>query len=55
MSRDDFAYILDTFPIVRRNDEARHGEYRTKHLCMEAYDHYAGHEVLAGGRLAAAP
>jgi hypothetical protein len=38
LSRDDTAYILDTFPIVRKNDEKAHGEYRTKRLVLEAYD-----------------
>jgi len=32
------AYILDTFPIVRRKDEARWGEYRTKRLVMEGFE-----------------
>lgn len=41
LSRDDFAYVLDTFPIVARKDEARWGEYRTKRLCLEAYDRFA--------------
>lgn len=39
--RDEFAYILDTFPIVRRKEEAKYGEYRTKRLCLEAYDRIA--------------
>jgi len=38
ISRDDTAYILDTFPIVRKNDEKTHGEYRTKRLILEVYD-----------------
>lgn len=42
LSRDDFAYILDTFPIVARKDEAKCGEYRTKRLCLEAYDRFVG-------------
>ncbi|MHB1874001.1 MAG: hypothetical protein ACYCPF_03975 [Streptosporangiaceae bacterium] len=37
-SRDDVDYILDTFPIVRRKDEERYGEYRTKRLILEVYD-----------------
>ena len=36
--RDELAYILDTFPIVRRKDEARWGEYRTKRLMMAQFD-----------------
>jgi len=38
LTRDELAYILDTFPIVRRKDEARWGEYRTKRLVLEGYD-----------------
>ncbi|RIK10758.1 MAG: restriction endonuclease [Acidobacteria bacterium] len=30
INADDAAYILDTFPIVRRHDEATYGTYRTK-------------------------
>jgi hypothetical protein len=29
---------MDTFPIVRRNDEQKHGDYRTKNLVLEIYD-----------------
>ena len=36
--RDIVAYILDTFPGVRREDEAKHGEYRTKRVILEIYD-----------------
>jgi hypothetical protein len=36
--REDVDYILDTFPIVRRKDEAQHGEYRTKRVILEIYD-----------------
>jgi hypothetical protein len=42
LSRDDFSYILDTFPIVRRNDEKKYNEFRTKRLCLEAYDWFEG-------------
>lgn len=38
VSRDDVDYILDMFPIVRRQDEAAHGEFRTKRLILAAYD-----------------
>lgn len=38
VERDDVDYILDTFPIVRRKDEAAYGEYRTKRLILEVYD-----------------
>lgn len=38
ISREDAAYILDTFPIVRKNDEKTYGEYRTKRVILEIYD-----------------
>jgi hypothetical protein len=38
IGREDVDYILDTFPIVRRKDEAQHGEYRTKRVILEIYD-----------------
>lgn len=34
LSRDDAAYILDTFPIVREQDEKAHGRYLTKELIL---------------------
>ena len=36
--RGEVDYILDTFPIVKRKDEAEFGEYRTKRLILENYD-----------------
>lgn len=47
IERDDVDYIMDTFPIVRRKDEAAHGEYRTKRLILERYDAIA--EAAASG------
>ncbi len=41
LNRDDTAYIMDTFPIVRKNDEKAHGEYRTKRVILEIYDEMA--------------
>jgi hypothetical protein len=38
LSRADAAYILDTFPIVRRKDEAAHGTYRTRDTILALYD-----------------
>ncbi len=34
LTREDAAYVLDTFPIVRREDEARFGDYRTRQLIL---------------------
>lgn len=42
ISREDVDYILDTFPIVKRKDEAQHGEYLTKRAILTLYDDLAG-------------
>ena len=44
LTMDELAYILDTFPIVRRRDEAAYGEYRTKRLILEIFDAMAESE-----------
>ena len=44
---DDAGYVLATFPIVKRKDIARHGEYRTKRVILEMYDAMA--QAMAGG------
>jgi hypothetical protein len=36
--RDAVAYIMDTFPIVRRKDEEAHGHFRTKDRILALYD-----------------
>ena len=36
--RDAVSYIMDTFPILRRKDEERYGEYRTKRVILDIYD-----------------
>ena len=33
----DRDYIIDTFPMVKRKDEAAHSEYRTKRVILEGY------------------
>jgi len=38
IARDDVEYIMETFPIVRKNDEKAHGEYYTKRVILEIYD-----------------
>ncbi len=38
LSRDDADYIMDSFTIVRRKEEDRYGEFRTKRLILEIYD-----------------
>lgn len=40
--RDAVAYIMDTFPIIRRRDEEKYdGDYRTKCVILEIYDEMA--------------
>ena len=34
LGRDDARYVVETFPIVRREDEARFGRYRTRDLIL---------------------
>ena len=36
--RDAVDYIMNAFPIVRRKDETRYGEYRTKRVILDIYD-----------------
>ena len=40
IERDDVDYIMETFPIVKRKDEAAHGEYRTKRVILEMFNQY---------------
>lgn len=35
---DDVDYIMETFPIVKRKDEAKYGTYRTKEVILDIYD-----------------
>jgi hypothetical protein len=48
IARDDVDYIMETFPIVKRKDEAQCGEYRTKRVILEVYD--AMQQALDTGR-----
>ncbi|MFD9540143.1 Eco57I restriction-modification methylase domain-containing protein [Streptomyces sp. NPDC060022] len=41
ISRDDTAYILDTFNVTRDKDIKAHGTYRTKTLILAEYDRMA--------------
>jgi len=35
---DDVDYIMETFPIVKRRDKAKYGEYRAKRVIMDIYN-----------------
>jgi hypothetical protein len=48
LSRDDVAYILDTFPVVQKNEEKEYGEYRTRRVILEIHD--AMSEAIRTGR-----
>jgi len=45
--RDALAYIMETFPIVKRKDEEKYGSYRTKETILEIYDEMA--EAMQSG------
>ena len=47
IARDDVAYILETFPIVKRKEIARYGEFRTQRVILEVYDAMAA--AMQGG------
>nr|WP_263429363.1 N-6 DNA methylase [Nannocystis pusilla] len=47
ITRDDAAWILDTFWVIRQKDEKAHGEYRTKRVILERYDAMA--QAIATG------
>jgi hypothetical protein len=42
LSHDEFAYILDTFPVLKRKEIAAFGEFKSKRKCLEEYDRLAG-------------
>ncbi|MCZ7610150.1 MAG: hypothetical protein M5U17_08260 [Ignavibacterium sp.] len=41
IERNDIDFIMETFPIVKRKDEEKFGEYRTKKVILEIYDEMA--------------
>jgi hypothetical protein len=50
IEREDVEYIMETFPIVRRKDEARWGEYRTKGQTLESLEGLAVRPPAAEAR-----
>ena len=48
IARDHVDYIMETFPIVKRKDEQKYGEYRTKRVILEIYDAIA--EAIRTGK-----
>jgi len=53
LARDEVEYILDTFPIVKRNDKKAYGEYRTARVILGIYDAMA--EAMEGTTTYEAP
>ncbi len=53
ISRNDADHILDTFPVLQRNDIRTHREYRTKRVILETYDALA--KAAESGRIYASP
>ena len=45
LSRDEAGYVLGTFPIVRRQDEAQFGRYRTRELILAYMNALAAGDV----------
>ncbi|MFE2012016.1 Eco57I restriction-modification methylase domain-containing protein [Streptomyces sp. NPDC059491] len=41
LDRSEVAHVMETFPVVKRDDEAAHGTYRTKDLILDIYDRMA--------------
>jgi hypothetical protein len=54
MDRSEAEFVLDTFPIVRRNDEAEYGEFRTKRFILERFDDFDAAETGTELRLGSA-
>ena len=38
ISRDETAYILDTFPVLKQSEKREYGEYRTRRVVLDTYD-----------------
>jgi len=38
LSRDDFACILHTFPVLRKKEGKAFGEFMSKRKCLEEFD-----------------
>jgi hypothetical protein len=47
LAREDVAYVMNTFPIVRRDEERLHGTYRTRATILAVYD--ALHSAMTTG------
>jgi len=41
LSRDEFAYIIETFPVMKKRERQAFGEFISKRKCLEEYDRLA--------------
>jgi hypothetical protein len=41
LTREEFSYILDTFPVLRRKEQAAFGEYQSKRKALEEFERFA--------------
>ncbi|GAA3357397.1 N-6 DNA methylase [Streptomyces antimycoticus] len=48
LGRDDVDYVMETFPTVKKREEAVCGTYRTKALILDAYDRMEEARVTGG-------
>ncbi len=55
LNRDELEYVLDTFPIVRKDDEQVYGEFRTKALILDRFDELASSSRAPRIQLSANP
>lgn len=46
LNRKDLIYILDTFPVLKKKEEVKYSEFRTKKLILRAYDKFIEHDEL---------
>lgn len=53
LSREQAEWIIDSFTVLRKYEEADHGEFRTKRMVMEIYDAMA--EAMKEGRAYQSP
>jgi len=51
LTRDDFAYILDTFPVLKKKEMKAFGEFISKRKCLEEYDRIEGILAAKGEHL----
>ncbi len=40
IEREDVDYIMETFPIIKKQDKEKYGKYLRKHLILEYYNAY---------------